>query len=181
MGNKEDNLIWKVVLVLSVVVFGVVVLLYNLPQQSEIPTFIFSLPKINALINATCSILLLISVYSIKNRKVAIHKALNLTTFGLSALFLVLYITYHSFGIETKYPADAPFKMVYYFILITHIILAGLVLPLILMSFYFGLKGKIDQHRKITKWSFPIWLYVTVTGVVVYLFISPYYNFIDLQ
>ena len=174
---KEDKVIWKVVLGLSVVVFLVVVLLYNLPQADSIPAFVILLPKMNAFINGTCTVLLLTSYYFIRQGKVSVHKTLNITTFVLSSIFLVSYITYHSFGIETKYPVDSPFRMVYFFILITHIVLAAVVLPLVLMSFYFGLKRKIDQHKKITKWSFPIWLYVTVTGVVVYLMISPYYEF----
>ncbi|NQY11137.1 MAG: DUF420 domain-containing protein [Flavobacteriales bacterium] len=180
-GKSVDSTIWKAVLGLSIVVFLVVVALYNLPEADSIPPFVTMLPKINAFINGTCSILLITSVYFIKQGKVPIHKFLNITTFLLSSLFLISYITYHAFGIETKYPADSPLRMLYFFILITHIILAAGVLPLVLMSFYFGLLGKIEQHRKIVRFSFPIWLYVTVTGVIVYLMISPYYNFEAIQ
>ena len=175
--EKLDGKIWKAVLALSVVVFGVVVVLYNMPKAESIPKFVTFFPKINACINGTCSVLLMTSVYFVKQGKVNIHKYLNITTFVLSSLFLVLYIIWHYFGIDTRYPEDAPLRMLYLFILITHIILAAGVLPLVLMSFYFGLTKNIDKHRRIVKWSFPIWLYVTVTGVVVYLMISPYYNF----
>lgn len=78
---------------------------------------------------------------------------------------------------ETKYGGDGILKSIYYFILITHIILAAIVLPLVLLSFYYGLDDNRVKHRKIVKWSFPIWVYVTFTGVLVYLLLSPYYNF----
>lgn len=105
------------------------------------------------------------------------HKRINITAFVLSAVFMISYVTWHSFGIETRFPADSPLRPVYLIILLTHIVLAAIVLPLVLLSFYFGLTGKINAHRKITRWSFPIWLYVTLSGVIVYLMISPYYQF----
>lgn len=173
----SDKNIFRLIMVLSVVVFGVVVVLYNLPKAESMPEWVKALPMLNALLNGTCSVLLLASLYFIRNKQVNIHKKLNITTFVLSALFLVSYIIFHSFGVETKYPADAPMRMVYLFILITHIILAAVVLPLVLITFYYGLTKKYRQHRRIARWTFPIWLYVTVTGVVVYLMISPYYQF----
>jgi putative membrane protein len=84
---------------------------------------------------------------------------------------------FHLFTEETKYPSGHPMRYLYYFILISHILLAAIVLPLVLISFYRGLNMQVDKHKKIVRWSFPIWLYVTVSGVVVYLMISPYYNF----
>lgn len=105
------------------------------------------------------------------------HKRINLTAFVLSAVFMISYVTWHSFGVETKFPADNTLRPVYLIILLTHIILAAVVLPLVLLSFYFGLTAKISAHRKIVRWSFPVWLYVTLSGVVVYLMISPYYQF----
>ena len=92
-----------------------------------------------------------------------------------SSLFLVSYVWFHYFGIETKFPADNPLRPVYLIILITHIILAAIVLPLVLTTFYFGLNMKVERHRRLARWTFPIWLYVTITGVIVYLMISPYY------
>lgn len=162
---------------LSIVVFGVVVVLYSLPKQDFIPEWAKSLPLLNATINATCSLLLVSSLMAIKRKNIQLHKKLNITTFVLSSLFLVSYIIFHSFGVETKFPVDNPIRPIYLFILLTHIILAAIVLPLVLVSFYFGLTGKIDRHRKVSKFTFPVWLYVTVTGVVVYLMISPYYQF----
>ena len=173
----NDKTIFKIIIALSVVVFAVVVVLYNLPKAETIPGFVKYLPALNACINGACTVLLLISYYCIRNKKVTLHKKLNIITFVLSALFLMSYILFHSFGIETKFPADNPLRPVYLFILLTHILLAAIVLPLVLISFYFGLTGQFAKHRKTTRWSFPIWLYVTSTGVIVYLMISPYYNF----
>lgn len=174
----SDKKIFRIIIALSVVVFGVVAGLYSLPKNTGIiPDWAKSLPLVNALLNGTCSVLLLASLYFIKNKNVKMHKRLNIITFILSALFLVSYIIFHSFGVETSFPADNPIRPFYLVILLTHILLAAVVLPLVLISFYFGLMGKVAQHRKIAKWTFPIWLYVTVTGVVVYLMISPYYQF----
>jgi putative membrane protein len=114
---------------------------------------------------------------AIKNKKISLHKKLNITTFLLSSVFLVLYIIFHAFGVETKFPDDNPLRPFYLVILITHIILAATVLPLVLVSLFLGLTGKIERHKKVSRFTFPIWLYVTVTGVVVYLMISPYYQF----
>ncbi|MBL7914879.1 MAG: DUF420 domain-containing protein [Bacteroidia bacterium] len=174
-GNEKA--IMRGIFVLSGVIFIAVVVLGMLPQAEHIPPFVKYLPKLNALINATCSVLLIISLYHIKNKNVIMHKKLNLLTFVLSSIFLLSYVTFHSFGVETKFPADNPIRPLYLTILISHIILAALVLPMVLISFYFGLSNKVAAHRKIAKWSFPIWLYVTITGVIVYLMISPYYQF----
>lgn len=173
----NEKKILRLIFILSGVVFLAVVILGMLPQADHIPAFVPYLPKLNAFINATCSVLLIVSLYSIKNKNVVRHKKLNLTAFVLSSIFLLSYVTFHSFGVETKFPADNPLRPVYLTILISHIILAAIVLPLVLLSFYYGLTNKVTTHRKIAKWSFPIWLYVTITGVVVYLMISPYYQF----
>lgn len=173
----NDKKVFRLIMILSVVVFAVVVVLYSLPKQDNIPDWAKWLPTLNASLNGTCSVLLLTSLWAIKNKRISLHKQLNITTFLLSSVFLVSYIVFHSFGVETKFPADNPIRPLYLFILVTHIILAAIVLPLVLVSFYLGLTDKIAQHRKVSKFTFPVWLYVTVTGVVVYLMISPYYQF----
>lgn len=173
----NEKKILRLIFILSGVIFLAVVVLGMLPRADHIPAFVPFLPKLNAIINATCSLLLIVSLYSIKNKNVVRHKKLNLLAFVLSSIFLLSYVTFHSFGVETKFPADNPLRPLYLTILISHIILAAIVLPLVLLSFYYGLTNKVTTHRKIAKWSFPIWLYVTITGVVVYLMISPYYNF----
>lgn len=173
----NDKRVFQIIMGLSVVVFAVVVVLYALPKADHIPEWATYLPTLNASLNGTCSVLLMVSLWAIKNKKVSLHKQLNITTFALSSLFLVSYIIFHAFGVETKFPVDNPMRPIYLFILLTHIILAAIVLPMVLVSFYFGLTGKVEKHRKVSKFTFPVWLYVTVTGVVVYLMISPYYQF----
>lgn len=172
-----DKQVFRVILVLSIVVFAVVAVLYQFPKASHIPDWAKQLPRLNAFINATCSTLLLFSLAAIRNKKVAVHKSLNITAFALSGLFLVSYIVFHSFGVETAFPKDNPIRPFYLFILISHIILAAAVFPLVLTSFYLGLGGKVALHRQVSRFTYPVWLYVTITGVIVYLMISPYYNF----
>ena len=174
---QNERRILKGVFILSGVVLLLIVALSMLPKADSVPAFVKWLPRLNALLNASCSVLLVASLYNIRKKNIRRHKILNLTTFALSSIFLLSYVTFHSFGIETRFPADNPLRPVYLIILLTHIILAAIVLPLVLLSFYYGLTNKVQTHRKLTRWSFPIWLYVTVSGVIVYLMISPYYSF----
>ena len=163
-------------IIVSIIVFTVVVILNIIPKPDYVPGFVSHLPFLNALINGTCSVLLLASLYFIKRKNIPVHKKINLTAFFLSSIFLISYILYHYFSEETRFPVDNPIRPLYLAILLSHILLATLILPFILISFYFGLNMKVPQHKKIVRWSFPIWLYVTITGVIVYLMISPYYT-----
>lgn len=174
----NDKLTFRIVLGVSIFVFIAVVILNRkiLPVPETIPDFVYALPTLNALINGTCSILLLVSLYFIKQKNIAAHKKANITAFILSSLFLVSYIIYHWLAKETAYPQDNPMRPVYLTILISHIMLAALVLPMVLMSFYYGLNMQVEKHKKLVRFAYPIWLYVTITGVVVYLMISPYYQ-----
>jgi putative membrane protein len=177
--TNQDKLYFRLVLGISIFVFIAVVILNRkiLPRPEIIPSFVQLLPKLNAIINGTCSVLLLISLYFIKQKNIAAHKRTNIITFILSSLFLVSYILFHYFADETKFPTENPLRPIYLIILISHIILAAGVLPLILLSFYYGLQLNVAKHKKLVRWTYPIWLYVTITGVIVYLMISPYYNF----
>ena len=173
----SDKAVFRLTLGISAFVFIAVVVLNQkvIPRPEHVPSFVRHLPLLHALINGTCSILLLISLYQIKKKNILLHKKINLTTFVLSSLFLISYITYHYLTDETKFPADNPLRPLYLIIVLSHIFLAAIVLPMVLLSFYWGLKNDVVKHKRMTRWSFPIWLYVTVTGVVVYLMISPYY------
>jgi putative membrane protein len=158
---------------------------------AHIPSLVYKLPLLNACINGTCSVLLIFSYRAIRQGNIQRHKKLNLTAFILSALFLISYISAHYFIPDTLYgdvnhdgsmspdekAAVSAIKPLYLVILLSHILLAVIVLPLVLLSFYYGLTDQRIKHRRITRFSFPIWLYVTVTGVVVYVMISPYYNY----
>ncbi|NCD70527.1 DUF420 domain-containing protein [Mucilaginibacter agri] len=190
---NNDKLIFRFVAGISIFVFLVVVILSMkvLPVPHPLPSFTIYLPKLNAILNGTCSVLLLLSLYFIRKGDVAVHKTINIVAFCLSSLFLVSYIIFHWLSPDTKFgdlngdhilssdelAAVGGIRKIYLTILITHIILAAGVLPLILLSFYRGLQMQVAKHKKLVRWTFPIWLYVTVTGVIVYLMISPYYNF----
>ncbi len=154
-----------------------VLLLYLLPKSGNVPGIIRHCPMLNAILNGSCTVLLTFSFIAIKNKKVKLHRNLNIAAFILSALFLVSYVAYHFFGKETLFPKENPLRPLYLFILASHITLSAVVLPLVLLSFYYGLTGNIARHRIIARRTLPIWLYVTVTGVVVYLMISPFYTF----
>lgn len=193
--NKvTDKFIFRFVAIVSVLVFLVVIILNRklIPAPAVVPSFVPFLPKLNAILNGTCTVLLLVSLYFIKNLNVAMHKRINILAFILSSLFLVSYITFHWLlphetvfgdtngdGILSAQESAAvgSTRTIYLIILISHIILAAGVLPLILLSFYRGLQMHVEKHKKLVRWTFPIWLYVTITGVVVYLLISPYYHF----
>ena len=175
----SDKTVFRIVMALSIVVLLAVIVLNRriLPEPASIPGFVAFLPKLNAIINGTCSVLLVISLYYIKKRDIATHKKINILAFFLSAIFLVSYVTFHYFQKETTFGGEGAIRGVYYFVLISHIVLAAIILPLVLLSFYWGLKNDVKRHRRLTRWSWPLWLYVTITGVVVYLMISPYYKF----
>jgi len=173
----NDKIAFRIIAGVTIAVPAVVLLLYLLPKSDTVPGIVTHCPLLNACLNGTCTVLLTISYFAIRNKKVNLHKRLNITAFILSALFLVSYIAYHFFGKETLFPRDNPMRPVYLFVLISHITLSAIVLPMVLLSFYYGLTVNIIKHRRLSRWTLPIWLYVTITGVVVYLMISPYYKF----
>lgn len=174
MNEKQT---FRIVAAISILVLGAVILLNRkvLPVPDPIPSFVYSLPALNAMLNGSCTLLLLASFAAVRKRNIELHKKINLTTFFLSSLFLLSYICYHWMAEETRFPTENPLRPLYLGILISHIILAAVVLPMILMSFYYGLKMETAKHRKLVRFTFPIWLYVTASGVVVYLMISPFY------
>ncbi|MET4080785.1 putative membrane protein [Pedobacter sp. UYP30] len=136
---------------------------------------LYFLPPIYATINGITAILLIAAVFSIKNGNVNLHQNLMKTAIGCSIIFLLMYITYHMTTPSTKFGGSGDIRPVYFFILITHIILSIVTIPLVLITFVRALAKRFDKHKKIARIAFPIWLYVAVTGVIVYLMISPYY------
>lgn len=166
----------KLIVIISVAVPVLVVILFRIPQINiQLPFDVMLLPKLHATINAMVSVLLVMSFYFIKNKNIKAHKTCNILALVLSALFLVSYVTYHALTESTKYGGEGIIKYVYYFILLTHIVLAALILPLILFTFLRAFAGKFTQHRRLARWTMPLWLYVSVTGVIVYFMIAPYY------
>lgn len=190
---QNEKAIKNTIYITTVLICAVVVILQQkfLPHPETFPDFIYKLPMINAILNGSCSVLLIFSLLAIKRRNIQLHKKLNLTAFVLSSLFLVCYVTAHYFIPDTKFgdvdhngimsesesAAVSGIKPLYLLILLSHIFLAAIVLPFVLLSFYYGLTDQREKHKKLTRISYPVWLYVTVTGVVVYLMISPYYNY----
>jgi len=172
-----DKTAFRLIVVITIAIPAAVLALYLIPKPDSVPAWATHCPMLNAFLNGTCTVLLTASYFAIRRKKVSLHKTLNITAFTLSALFLVSYVAYHFFGKETLFPKDNPLRPLYFFILSSHIICSAIVLPMVLLTFYRGLTNQVVKHRKLARWTLPIWLYVTITGVVVYLMISPYYPF----
>jgi putative membrane protein len=143
-------------------------LIYVHPAAATSDQYAF-LPALNAVLNGLSALALLIGFTFVKSRKIKAHRAAMITAFGFSTLFLVSYIMHHALHGDVRYPAHAALRLVYLPLLASHIILATVALPMILVTFFFSLSGRIPQHRKIARWTFPLWLYVSVTGVVTYV------------
>ncbi len=133
------------------------------------------LPPIYASINGLTAVILIAALWAVKNKKIALHERLMKIAISCSVLFLVMYVAYHMTSDSTAFGGEGAIRYVYYFILITHIILSIVVIPFVLITYVRALAKRFDRHKKIARITFPIWLYVAITGVVVYLMISPYY------
>jgi len=149
--------------------------LLGLPTKLDLGDWVYTLPHVIGVINTLTAICLVLAIVAIKRKKVDLHKKFNSAAFVLGAIFLLCYVTYHASAESTSFGGDDTTKYIYYFFLLTHIVLSIGVVPLVLLAFYYALNEMIDKHKKIVKFTFPIWLYVSVTGVIVYLMISPYY------
>jgi putative membrane protein len=143
-------------------------LIYLHPAAASSSQYAF-LPALNAILNGLAATALLIGYTFIRARKIRQHRAAMITAFVFSTLFLISYIAHHALHGDVRYPAHAAFRTFYLWLLASHIILATVALPMILVTFFFSLSGRIPQHRKIARFTFPIWLYVSVTGVVTYM------------
>ena len=163
-----------IVWVLSLVVVAAVALLYITPRI-ELGMDVSFLPLVHACINGTVALLLLLGRWWIRQGKRNAHRWSMVSAFALSGLFLVSYVTYHSASDPTTFGGEGVMRWVYYLVLVSHIILAALILPLILFTMARALNGSFARHRKLARITWPLWLYVSVTGVLVYLMISPYY------
>jgi len=160
---------------LSIAIPIAVAVLLGLPTKLDLGDWVYTLPHVIGVINTLTAICLVLAIVAIKRKKVDLHKKFNSAAFVLGAIFLLCYVTYHASAESTSFGGDDTTKYIYYFFLLTHIVLSIGVVPLVLLAFYYALNEMIDKHKKIVKFTFPIWLYVSVTGVIVYLMISPYY------
>ncbi|CAH8281380.1 putative membrane protein [Mariniflexile fucanivorans] len=174
--NKEildDKKYNKLIVILSVVIPIVVAILFGVKIPNVEP--LSFLPPIYATINGLTAVILVIAFFAIKNKKIVLHENLMTTAIWCSALFLVMYVAYHMTSDSTKFGGEGPIKYVYYFILLTHILLSIIIIPFVLITYVRAITNNIEKHKKIAKITFPLWLYVAVTGVIVYIMISPYY------
>jgi putative membrane protein len=177
----EDNTLEqkssKFIIAVSILIPLVVAILFGVKLKDfgyDVEPLSF-LPPIYATINGLTGIVLVLAVVAIKIGKRKLHERLMTTAIAFSVAFLVMYVAYHMTADSTKFGGEGAIKYVYFFILISHILLSIIIIPLVLITYVRALATKFDKHKKIAKITFPIWLYVAVTGVIVYLMISPYY------
>jgi len=169
-NEKKYN---KLIVILSIAIPLVVAALFGIKIPNvEALTF---LPPIYASINAFTALLLVIAFWAITNKKIKLHQRLMQTAIICSVLFLVMYVAYHMTSDSTKYGGEGALKYFYYIILITHIILSVVVIPFVLITYVRAITQNFEKHKKIARITFPLWLYVAVSGVLVYIMISPYY------
>jgi putative membrane protein len=165
----------RIINILAVAIPVVVALMLGIRQKIDLGAWTKVLPHIIGVINTVTAMLLIMGYYFIKQKNVIAHRQTMTAAFVLGALFLVCYVLYHISNVATPFGGTGLVRPVYYFLLISHIVLSIGVVWFVLRAVYFGYTKQIPEHRKAVKWAMPIWLYVSVTGVIVYLMISPYY------
>ena len=167
----------KLIIAVSIIIPLVVALLFSVKLKDfgfDVEPLSF-LPPIYATINGLTAIVLVLGVMAIKNGNQVLHQRLMTTAIAFSLLFLVMYVAYHMTSDSTKFGGEGTIRYVYFFILLTHILLSIIIIPMVLITYVRALSQRFEQHKKLARITFPIWLYVAVTGVIVYLMISPYY------
>jgi putative membrane protein len=171
MENKSRYNIY--IWIVSIIVPVVVAFLFSVRIPNVEP--LRFLPPIYATINGLTAILLIFALWAIKNKNIKLHEGLMKIAIALSLVFLVMYVAYHMTSDSTPYGGEGVLRYVYFFILITHIVLSIGVIPMVLITYVRAFSKQFESHKKIARYTFPIWLYIAVTGVIVYLMISPYY------
>lgn len=158
-----------VIAVLStVLILAVFFVVYGLPERSGVEASVGILPSVNATLNGAASIFLALGYVFVRKRKLAEHKACMLTACGVSAAFLVTYLMHHARAGSVPFTGTGPIRTVYFAILIPHIVLAAVIVPLALLTVYRGWTGRYELHRRVARWTFPLWMFVSISGVVVY-------------
>ncbi len=177
MENSVEKKYNKWIVVLSVAIPLVVALLFgvNLRKLGYDVQPLSFLPPIYATINGITAVLLVAAVWAIKNGKRSLHENLIKVAIACSVAFLAMYVAYHMTSDSTKFGGEGAIRYIYYFILVTHILLSVIIIPFVLITYVRAIAGSFERHKKIAKITFPMWLYVAVTGVIVYLMIAPYY------
>ena len=173
---KSDKVAIPVIIALSIAVPIIVLILIFLPERYNLfGTQSGTLPLFHAVINGSTALILIVGYFFMSIREYKWHRNFMITAFGLSCIFLVSYVISKISNNPVPFGGEGWIRYVYFFILITHIILSAIIVPLVLFTMYRGLTGQYDKHAKIARWTFPIWLYVAITGVLVYMFMLPYY------
>ena len=187
--KKNDKLAKVIIVIVSAVVFAAVLFLSNVTVKASLPFEAHVFAMANAIINSIVAVLLIAALWAIRKRNFAQHKNLMMVAIVLSVLFLLSYIAHHLLTDATKFgdlnhdgsisaeekEAAGPVRILYYILLLTHIPLAGIILPFILFTAYRALTGEYEKHKKLARFTWPVWFYVAVSGVVIYLMIEPYY------
>lgn len=171
--KKYKGIIWALSIVIPLAVaalFGI-----NLPKMGYDVQPLGFLPPIYATINGLTAVTLVVAVSAIKRGNIKLHENLIKLCMVFSSLFLVMYVAYHMTSESTKFGGEGTIRYIYYFILVTHIVLSVVIIPFVLFTFVRGIAGAYERHKKLARITYPMWLYVAVTGVIVYLMISPYY------
>lgn len=167
-SQKKSNLFINAI---SIAVPVVVALLLGLPNKLDLGTWTKSLPHVIGTINSLTTLTLILGLVFIKLKKINLHQSMMTASFGLGGVFLICYVIYHLTNPSNKFNGEGFVRNLYLFILATHIILSLVVLPLVLRAMYYAATRRFAAHKKIVKFAYPIWLYVSVTGVMVYLFV----------
>ncbi len=166
----------RLINVLAVAIPLVVAVLLGVRQKVDLGSWTKVLPHVNAVINSLTAILLVIGLLFIQSKNIAAHRRTMTAAFALGSVFLVSYVLYHLSNESTSFGGSGAIRPIYYFLLISHIVLSVVVVWFVLRAVYFAYSNQIAEHKKAVRWAFPIWLYVSITGVIVYLLISPYYQ-----
>lgn len=175
LTHKQRNYT-PLIISVTIIVNVIVAILFFMPKQErDIPFDITLLPRLNAIFNSFTFVFLLAALFFILRKNIKMHRNFIFAAFSTTTLFLISYLTYHGMAPSTSFGGEGIMKSIYYFVLITHVTLAPIVVALALFSLVWGLTNQVNKHKKIARWTMPIWLYVSLTGVIVYLMISPYY------
>ncbi|MBM7635078.1 DUF420 domain-containing protein [Geomicrobium sediminis] len=182
MGNADyvpktnKNYTW-IVVTLTIVINGLIALLFFMDGLGADASFdVTILPMMNAIYNSFTTVFLLAALFAIIKRNVKVHRRFIYAALTTTTLFLVTYVAHHLLADSTPYGGEGIMAGIYYFILLTHIPLAAIIVPLVLFSVIWGMTNQVTKHKKIVRWTMPLWLYVSITGVLIYIMISPYYG-----
>jgi putative membrane protein len=177
LRSLNDRALSVLIYGLSLVVVALVVILMIFPRLLVFEGLdVSALPRVHAILNGSCAVLLVVGFLQIRKGRVGAHRAFMAGAFVLSCVFLISYVVYHSQAHVTTFGGEGLIRPVYFATLISHIVLAPVVLPLALFTLTRAFRGEFDRHRRVARWTLPLWLYTSVTGVLVYLMMAPYYG-----